>query len=235
MALVFFPHFVNELGKVLRIGEAYNGAGCDSVSVAAADNGLIPFPGEFQDGVIFLTASQAAKFEGVHQVSELRHEIGECLDMLLPADSGEVPQRMIENDQDVGILIEGPKKIEQAFLRRVPGVAAQLNHDGFGAVCRQIVNAQVQVGIQVRDGPFDRDWDFSRFFDDAQRQRRVDTVVICQRNHPGNSETTLDLVPLETKRSQGRERRRPIGPGKVHGDGGFGLGPLFLGRQGKTP
>ncbi len=136
MALVFFSYFVNELGKVLRIGETYNGARCDSVAVAAADDGLIPFLGEFQDGVIFLPASQAAKFEGVHQVSELRHEIGECLNMLLPADSGKVPQRVVKNDQDVGILVEGREEIEQAFLRRVPGVAAQLNHDGFGAICR---------------------------------------------------------------------------------------------------
>jgi hypothetical protein len=69
------------------------------MAVAAADDQLVPLPGEIQNRPILFPASQSAQFESVDEVTEPRDKIGEYLDMTLPTDSREVPQRVIENDQ----------------------------------------------------------------------------------------------------------------------------------------
>lgn len=99
-------HFVNELRETSRIGEIEHCAGFGAVAITAADHQLVPLLSEFQHRPVLFPASQPAQFEGMHPVPELGDKIGDRLYVELPADSRQIPQGVIQDDQHVRVAVK---------------------------------------------------------------------------------------------------------------------------------
>src|SRR5882757_10091029 len=79
----------------------------------------------------------------------------------------------------------------------------------------QVVDAEVEGGLEERDRPLERDGDVPRGGDGAQQQGSVDVVVVGDGDEPGKLGLLLDLVALEIEGETGRQGWRPVAFGVI--------------------
>lgn len=75
------------------------------MAIASADDKLIPGLGELDYGAILFPAAQPAQFERVEIAAVRGDKSGGRLHMAVPTDSGQVPHRVIEDDQNAWVIV----------------------------------------------------------------------------------------------------------------------------------
>ena len=131
------------------------------------------------------------------------------------ADQVEVPQGVVEDDQDVGQLVQGGEDFGEPLASRacrLDGVLLEGLHPLGAGGAGQVVDAEVEGLIAaVGHGPLDGDGNVAGGGDGAQQHGRVDVVVVGEGDQRLQAELLFDLAAFEIEGQPGGQRRRPVG------------------------
>ena len=87
----------------------------------------------------------------------LGQETSDEPDMIGGADVGEIPEGMVQHDQDFGLLAERVEQSRQLDGARIVRQSRQPREDRSRVARREVVNAKVKESLVERDRPFTRD------------------------------------------------------------------------------
>ena len=147
--------------------------------------------------------------------------------MLVLADHVEVPEGMVEDDEDVGLFIEGDEDFGEALVVRVGGEVVEGGDPLGGAGAGQVVYAEVEGLLAgVWCGPLDADGNVAGGGDGAQQHGGVDVVMVAEGDERGEVEL-LNLAAFEVEGELGGERRSPVATFPVDGDAVEVPGAIF--------
>ena len=171
---------------------------------------------------ILLPVAQAIQLKRVDVLSMDGEELVDENIVAFAADAVEVPDRMVEDDEHLRDLVQlgedVAEKVRLALGDRNGGEGAEPIHPLLAGSGGQVVDADVKGALIERHRPFDRDGNVARRGDRAKQQRRVDVVVIGERDQRRNLEAVLDLRALEVEGEPRGQRRGPIAVGIVGPD-----------------
>ncbi len=101
----------------------------------------------------------------------------------------------------------------------------------------EVVDAEVEGGVGVGDGPLDGDGDVAGGGDGAEEQRGLDGVVVGEGDEAGELEVVFDLGALEVEGEARGEGWGPVAAGVVGADAGVvegtGFEPAHDGLEGR--
>lgn len=227
-ALPSMANLVGELRKISGAGEIEEGAGLAAMAVAAGDEDLAVGGSQSEDGAIFAVAAHAIDLKGVEGGAGEFEEAAEIEGEAFGRDAGEVPQRVIEDDEHGGKGRElGEKGEAELFVRGCCGLA-HLNHQGFSGGAGKIVDAEVEDGFSEGDGPLGGDGDTGGLRILAQAGTGVDGVVVGEGDDGAQTEG-FDLARFELEGEALTEGRGPVGAVEVEGDASGTAATLGLG------
>ena len=134
--------------------------------------------------------------------------------MLVLADPVEIPERVIEDDQDIGLLIQRHQQFGEPAIVRLGGELGKSRHPLRGAGAGQVVNAEMEVLLRglvagVGRRPFDRNGNVAGAGHGAKKQRRLNVVVVRQRYQRGKVEL-FDLPAFQIEGQLWCQGRRPV-------------------------
>jgi len=204
-------NLVDKLGEAFCVGQVHHGAGLAAVAVTTGDDELVPALGQLQDCLILFPAAQAAEFESVNVHAQIGEEPANSVGVARLPNVGQIPQRVVQYDQDVGVVVQAGKQLGQVFRIWVGRKGGTERHDRFRLGAGQIVHAEMKDGIAKRNVPFHRRRNRARFGHDAKQQRRSDAVVVGKGNQAGKAQLLFDLLALQAEGSERRQGWSPVG------------------------
>ncbi len=235
VALTVDADLLDELVEASGVGKVDVGVGLDAVTVATADGELVPVGGEGGDLAILFPVAEAVEFERVDELAVDGEEVVDEDAMVFVADAVEVPEGVVEDDEDGGDLVQ--LREHGGELGGVTGGGAVFDRgscEGFeaghpvGAGCAgQVVNAEVEGGSSVGDGPLERDGDVAGGGERTEEERGLDAVVVGDGDEGGGLELVFDLVAFEVEGEARGEGRGPVAEGVVGVDAGSAMAEPF--------
>ena len=187
--------FTHELAKSFCSRQIQRAAGFASVPVSAGNQRPLPLLSEFTHQIIFLRAARGIDFERMQKLHRASQEPLQSLVVPVHSHASLRPQRMVEHHQHIWVTHPASPAIPpgvRSFGFRV--YAARSSNDRLRLLGRQIVHAKVEDGSRVGNAPLQRDRRLRRFPRRSQQQRRLDRVVIRQRDQALESNRILDLI-----------------------------------------
>ncbi len=136
--------------------------------------------------------------------------------MQVLADLVQIPERVIEDDEHVGKVVQRREHLRQPRVAGIGGERFKLAHPLGARRAGQVVDAKVK-GLILAEGrrPLHRNRDVAGAGHGAQQHRRLDIVVIGDRDQRLHLERLRDLPAFQIECQSGCERRRPVTRGVV--------------------
>ena len=106
VALALAADLVDEGVEAGGVGEVEVGVGLDAVAVAAGDDELVPLAGEVGYFAVLFPVAEAVELEGVDELAVGGEEVVDEDAVVVVADAVEVPEGVVEDDEDVGELVQ---------------------------------------------------------------------------------------------------------------------------------
>jgi hypothetical protein len=176
---------------------------------------------------IFLPGTQAVDFESMDLQQEFLEELLGERGVSVKAHAADIPERMVEDDQNLGVAIEPLEQFSKHLTSGVARVSRHFVPETNRFARREIVNPDVEASLLVRDRPLQRDRDVLLRSFLLKEQARVDIVVVRQGDDRSKIKL-LDLPPLQIERPAGANRASPVGSREVQSLASRGLMTLPL-------
>src|SRR6185437_16146805 len=106
MAALFDPNFVNKLREAGSARQVQGSAGLAPMPVAAGDEQLLPQAGQFDNGVVFGSATSGIELKSVQELAVLPQESSKNLVVPWLPDAAQVPDGMVKDDQNIRALVQ---------------------------------------------------------------------------------------------------------------------------------
>ncbi len=119
MAAALAANLVDKAGKVGGVSQVEIGVRLYAVAVAAGDDELVPARGQIGDLAVLFPVAEAVELKGVDELAVDSEEVVDEDFVGVLADAIEIPEGMIEDEQDVRELVE----LSQGFREGGPGRA----------------------------------------------------------------------------------------------------------------
>ena len=97
---------MDELGEVEGVSQVQIRVWLDAVTIASADDELVPALAEVGDFAVLVPVAQAVELEGVAELAVKREEVVDEEAVLFFAYAVEIPERVVEDDEDAGSVVE---------------------------------------------------------------------------------------------------------------------------------
>lgn len=218
VALAILAHLGDEFSPGGGAGEVEDGVGPATVAVAAGDGGEAEFFGETQRVAVLGPGAEAVEFEGVNPLAALGEESANGSDVLRGPDTGDIPARMVEDDEGFGRGGEPGEQVADgagvgggAFGCRA---VSQGFHGGDGVFRREMVDTDVEVVAGKGNGPLDGDGGRGGGGLLAKGKACGDAVMV-RNGDEGSEAEVFDLGGLRREDAGGGDGRGPVGAAEI--------------------
>ena len=158
---------------------------------------------------VLIPVAQPVQFQRVQIIAVLLQELVDQELMFFLANQVEVPQRVVEDHQHIGILMQRAQNLGKSLVAGMGRIVGQRFHPLRGPGAGQVVHAEVKRLLAIGSAPLHRNRNPPRARDRAQQHRRSDVVVVGNGDHRLQIQL-LDLAAFQVKGQPGRHRRRPV-------------------------
>ena len=153
--------FVDKVVKGGGMSQVGNGIGLDAMAITTADEELVPLLRKELRLSVFLPAAEAIQLDCMDEVIAGGEELVDACQMTIRADLVEVPDGVVEDDEDLRLGVELGQDLIDA---REGGRRSELREGAHPLLCGvggKVVDADVEFGVAIGHGPLDRDRDLS--------------------------------------------------------------------------
>ncbi len=217
VALAIAADLVDEVAEAGGVREVDAGAGFHAVAIAAGDEQVAGVAGEIDDGSILPRVTEAVELEGVDGGAGELEEAEHLATVGIGADPVQIPDGVIEDDEDTGEGVEVGEDGAQRAVGGLCGVSFKARGPGESRGGGEVVDAEMEFGEAERHCPLERDGDAAGAGDGAQQLRGGDGVVVGEGDQ-GKEPELGDLAGLDGVCHAGDEGRTPVGAVEVELD-----------------